>query len=125
MALVNAEQSAYSYSGEDKYSTCTFYTNLNWGYTAGIEYNCRLSQSPALAMELSVEQYNYTPKKSKVEQVYAPSTNSKKVLNIRYVKKIDHFDMLNDRFQTRRLKESILFNSLYFGIGIKYTLGNK
>jgi hypothetical protein len=127
--LTDAEQSHFR--SEELLSTCTFNKHLNWGYSAGIEYNYHFSPSFALSMELGLEQYNFTPKKSKVQYEAVDDFHydetgkliiAKKVLEINYVNKVDQAKV-DGVFSDKRFKESILFNSLYFGIGIKYTIG--
>jgi hypothetical protein len=130
LALTNAKQSTSDKNF--KYADCTFNTNMNLGFTAGIEYDYQLSKSFALATELGLEAYNYTPKKSKVqyENVYDYSfdesgrpISSKKILEIKYANKITNEKTDDFRFSSARFKKTIFFNSLYFGIGIKYTIG--
>jgi hypothetical protein len=116
LALADAEQSDHwIVNGNDhKGSICTFDKNLNLGYNVGFEYNYHLSKSLAVAVELGLEQYNYTPEKSKVQY------DDNKQVEIEYTNKITKVNLMTKQV---RFKESILFNSLYFGIGIKYTIG--
>jgi hypothetical protein len=96
-----------------------FDAKVNLGYTAGIEYNYLLSRHFSVAAEVGLEHYKYTPKKAtftthnKEGQIYEE-------FKIEYVKEETTESM--DSHKQRQSAESILFNSIYFGIGIKYNL---
>jgi hypothetical protein len=96
-----------------------FDTKINWGYTAGIEYDYLLSRHFSVTVEIGLEHYKYTPKKATfishndVAQVY-------KEFEIEYMKEETTEDIASPK--QKRLEESVLFNSIYFGIGIKYKL---
>jgi hypothetical protein len=130
LVLANGEKSTHIISNDNdsKLATCTFNPNVNLGYNVGFEYNYHLSESFALALELGLEQYNYTPTKSKVQYAGIESIEvngqQKKVLEIKYVSKINHVETYYG-YPNVRFKKSILFNSLYFGMGIKYNIGSK
>ena len=106
--------------------TCTFDNRLNWGYSTGLEYNYQLMEKLSLAVELGFEQYKYTPDKATVEYKKRPVPSGKKEKEeILYVNKIIEETDYYSLPQNKRLKESILFNNIYFGIGIKYNLWEK
>jgi len=89
-----------------KVSTCTFDNHLNWGYLIGLEYNYQLSNQLALVAEFGFEQYKYTPNKATVEY-------------------LEYRDPAREKYGVQYVNESILFRSVYFGIGIKYNLWKK
>ena len=112
---------------EDKWSVCSFANRLNWGYLIGLEYNYQLLKQLSLAIEFGYEQYKYTPHKAMVE--YDPIEREKD--KIHYVNKVirepeysksPYLTSYSPPLQNKRLKESILFNSIYFGIGLKFNL---
>jgi len=109
--------------GKQKLPSCTFANKLNWGYLIGLEYNYQLSERLTLAAELGFEHYRYTPNKATVED------NGKKVKEIIYVNKIIQESIVSQDpqslLQEKRLKGTVLFNSIYFGIGVKYKLWKK
>ena len=116
-----------SFYMNEKLSTCTFADRFNWGYSTGIEYNYPLLKQLSLAMELGFEQYRYTPDKATVEYEEKFAFERKKD-EICYVNKVVHeptFAYHSLPLQNKRIKESVLFNNLYFGIGIKYNLWKK
>ena len=111
----------------EKYSTCTFADKLNLGYLIAFEYNYHLSKRLSLVSELGCEQYNYTPRKATVEydDKFIYKGEKKEIL---YVNKIDDkltWSDYNPPSKNKRLKESIFFNNIYFGIGLKYNLREK
>ncbi|MDR1584099.1 MAG: porin family protein [Prevotellaceae bacterium] len=109
--------------GEDFTVAGVFDTKVNFGYTAGLEYNYQLSQHFSAAVEIGLEQYKYTPKTATFKvhdnagQVYGE-------IEIEYVKDktIEEDPPSHKKI---RFEETISFNSLYFGIGIKYNLFKK
>ena len=102
------------------FAHCTFGNRLSWGFATGLEYNYQLSKKWGLAMELGVEQYKYTPARATVEYKEIEKKNDE----ILYVNKMFREPMFDgyELSQKKRMKESILFNNIYFGIGIKYNL---
>ena len=111
---------------DEKLSTCTFADKLNWGYSTALEYNYQCSKQLSLAVEVGYEQYQYTPNKAtvKYEEKYASVRKGEEIL---YVKEIVREPMAfqTPPLQNKRLKESILLNNIYFGIGVKYNLWKK
>jgi len=111
---------------DEKILTCTFANRLNWGYSTILEYDYQLSEQFSLAIELGFEQYKYTPNKATVEygERFVHGGEKDEIL---YVNKISYdLDRSNySQLPKERLKESILFNNIYFGIGIKYNLWKK
>ena len=106
---------------DEPVSTCTFDNRLNWGYSIGLEYNYQFSKQFSLAIELGFEQYKYTPNKATVEQLVSGG----KKYEIHYVNEIFSEPVSQYPLQEKRLKESILFNNIFWGIGIKYNLWKK
>jgi hypothetical protein len=110
-------------------STCTFADKLNLGYLIGLEYNYQLFKHLSIVLELGYEQYKYTPSKA--------TTNSFKNNEIIYLNEIITNEItdrphnptqnsIHNLFsQDKRLKESILFNNIHLGIGIKYNIWRK
>lgn len=126
----NAEFRLFSSSEYYELGTCTFDNQLNWGYSVGLEYNYQLSKQWALAMELGIEQYKYTPNKATVKYGNHYLYNTKEKDEIFYVDKIVNeqsrpYATLYSNFPIKRLKETIFFNNIYFEIGIKYNLRKK
>jgi hypothetical protein len=106
-----------------KFTTCTFNRKSNWGYSAGFEYNYSLSKRLSLAVELGIEHYRYTPEHSTLK--YERTESIVRTVEIDYV---DQSNGKNDYSANRHikgLKQSILFNSIYLGIGIKYNIVQK
>jgi hypothetical protein len=117
---------------EMTFNQFTFDTKRNWGYSAGIEYDYHFSNRYSLALEFGIEQYKYTPKRA---TGYEEGMENEIIIN--YVDKTNH--KINDWYIDSpydttgsippviadRFKESILFNSFYFGIGIKYNIYKK
>jgi len=115
-----------------KIATCTFTNQLSWGYSTGLEYNYQLSKQLALVAELGFEQYKYSPNRATVKGEKGTDPAGKEY-EILYVNEIVNESVFYQNYpqwksipsQTKRLKEFILFNSIYFGIGIKYNLWEK
>lgn len=116
--------------------------HLTLGYTMGIEYDCKLSSILSLLLECGLEHSSYTPSKAKLEAITVPgntsvAAQSEYLRKIEYVKQVRNLDVsysystnyfsgnyISD--QTRpeiRIKQSMNFNTAYFGIGIKYNIG--
>jgi hypothetical protein len=112
----------------EKLSTITFSDKLNFGYSIGLEYNYQLSKQLNFVTELSYEQYKYTPRKATIEyenERWSPYEWQKKV-KVYYVDKIaDEWTSSQNRPENKRLKEPILFDNIYLGIGLKYNLWRK
>jgi len=119
-------------SDNEKLSVCRFANQLNLGYLIALEYNYQLSGRFSLAIELGLEQYKYTPGKATVEY----GSLIQKKYEIQYVNEIVNelisfqypsfqYPSFQNSSQSKQLKESVLFNSIYFGIGIKYNLWKK
>ena len=106
-------------------STCTFADKLDLGYFIGLEYNYQLFKHLSIALELGYEQYKYTPSKATVKP-FSSESNGKEII---YVNKIITNETTssphNPFSQDKRLKESILFNNIHLGIGIKYNIWRK
>jgi len=127
-AIHYASATINAFYGDQKLPTCTFDNKLNWGYSAALEWNYQLSEQFSMAMELGFERYKYSPNKATVKDEKA-SDPAKKEYEIHYVNEIVYetgwnrdLQWVSIPSQTKRLKESILFNSIYIGIGIKYNL---
>jgi len=104
-------------------SDCVFDSKWSFGYSVGLEYNYRLSERLHLAVNFGYEQYRFIPNKATVDIF---SLNSVTQYEIHYVNKIvgEPYSLFNPN-QNDWLKESILFNNIHFGIGIKYNLWKK
>jgi len=118
---------------DEKNSTGTFANRMNLGYLIAFEYNYHLSKRLSLAMELGFEQYRYTPHKATVEYEgrFAFGRKQEGEDIILYVDRmVDELvpDISSYYYfpsENKMLKRSILFDSIYFGIGIKYNLWEK
>ena len=115
----------------EKGSAGTFGTRANWGYALGLEYSYQLFQRLSFTVELGFEQYRYTPGKATVEyddyyygrqthniiyvDEYAPPANSLYGQEGRYERGETYY----------KLKESVLFSSISFGMAVKYNLWKK
>lgn len=120
-----ASVSTNAFLGIDKVSSCRFANRLNWGYSTALEYNYRLSTHLSAALELGLEQYNYTPLRATVEYDEKVVPGGKKD-EIHYVNKIvNEPSSFFYPSQNKSLKSSVSFNNVYFGIGIKYNLWEK
>ena len=112
-----------------EYAVCIFANRWNFGYTLGVEYNYQLSSRMSLAVNFGYEQHRYTPRNSTV--VFDRWRDMKHKIN--YVNKISgewstETILWQQHAQSTphtRLRESILFNSIYLGIGIKYNIWEK
>jgi hypothetical protein len=113
--------------------------HLIFGYSMGIEYDCKISSSISLFVESGLEHSSYTPSKARLEAIKLPGSTSvqeqseyrKKIEYVKQVRNLDAFPNYNYSNsyvsdQTRpeiRIKQSMVFNTAYLGIGVKYNLG--
>ena len=102
-------------------SSCTFANKWSLGYSVGFEYNYRLSERLHLAVNFGYEWHRYTPSKSTIRTIDWWDLDSFIRYEMRYVNKIVGEPSRNPN-ENNMLKESILFNNIHFGIGIRYNL---
>jgi hypothetical protein len=110
---------------EDVWYIGDFDTKLNLGYTVGWEYNYRILKYLSLSAEMGIECYKYTPNKATVQRPELNYYNQKIEYVKNYTGKYSPSYYYDDDYYPKkdlRFQESILFNSIYFGIGIKYNI---
>ncbi|MDR3350075.1 MAG: porin family protein [Prevotellaceae bacterium] len=105
-------------------SSCAFGTKINFGFTAGLEYSYQLLPQLSLVAEIGMEQYKYTPKTATVQMYRYFDGEVEYEMEIEYVKEKTMKEPIPSNKDIRH-EESILFNSIYFGLGIKYNLFKK
>ena len=118
-----------------------FDKNTSIGYTFSIEYNYRLSDKLALAAECGIENTYYTPTKAELTGYFNQNNPvdyySTYIRTIKYENNIRnlHNDTYNYNSSTiylpdqnspqMRIKETLIMNSLFLGISLKYYIFKK
>ncbi|MDD4968934.1 MAG: outer membrane beta-barrel protein [Paludibacter sp.] len=118
-----------------------FNKNISVGYTISIEYNYKLSDKLAFAAECGIENTFYTPTKAELTNYFNPNypidyystyiRTIKYVSNIRNQQTYGQYDgsstiYLPDQNSAQtRIKETLIMNSLFLGISLKYNIFKK
>jgi len=116
-----------------------FDRNISLGYTFSIEYNYKLSDKLALAAECGIENTYYTPTKAELTGYFNPDYPadyySTYIRTINYENNIRNQQTYPDYSSTnylpdqnspqKRIKETLIMNSLFLGISLKYYISKK
>lgn len=99
---------------------------FSWGY--GMEYNYSISKNFSLFTNIGINNTNYKPEKAElISSSYSMEYLTTSQKEIKYVNKITNLELgyngssVSDSPEIR-LKETLKLNSIFWGIGIKYTL---
>lgn len=118
-----------------------FDKNISIGYTISIEYNYKLTDKLALAAECGIENTYYTPTKAELtgyfNQVYPIDSYSTYIRTINYENNIrnqptyfygygsSEINLPDQNSPQTRIKETLIMNSLFLGISLKYYISKK
>lgn len=100
--------------------------NFSWGY--GLEYSYSISKNFSMFTNIGINNANFKPEKAQVISSFFPmeymSTTEKE---IQYVNEITNLEVgfngqPDPNSPEKRLKETLKLNSIYCGVGIKYSL---
>jgi hypothetical protein len=108
--------------------------NVSFGYVFGIDYDYSFNARLSLSTGIGVDNIFYTPAKGKLTQDGYPDSSIDNVpayaRDINYVRKLDNqragyvgnygVYVLDHDKPSVRLTETLRFNSIFFGIGLKY-----
>jgi len=99
--------------------------NFSWGY--GLEYNLSLLKNLSLFANIGINNTNYKPTKAKlISSSYSMEYMETNQKEIEYVDEIINLNSYSDRHSPEiRLREKLGLNSVYSGIGIKYSFFKK
>lgn len=117
--------------------------HITLGYTMGMEYDRKINDAFSFVIECGLEHSSYTPSKANLKAIKYPGSMSVQDQNeyrkkIVYAKEVRNLDVTynynnNNIFQgsfvsdenkpETRIKQSIKFNTAFFGIGVKYNFG--
>jgi hypothetical protein len=104
----------------DKY---TFDKSISYSYGYGLEYLFRISGLFQVYANIGLNNLIYTPKHSELTESTARDLEYMPVYQkeIDYVKEIKNYKSVNTEPE-KRIQEALKLNSLYFGMGIKFTI---